>query len=123
MKYLAVIDTNVLVSAMIKPQSVPRQVLNLAFAGPIIPVLNDAIEKEYREVLSRPKFHLPADLIEDVVQTFRQKGLYVNAETLDVAFSDPKELSFLKLLWRRAKTRTLGLLPVTLNIFRQYPSS
>ena len=111
---------------MIKPQSVPRQVLNLAFAGPIIPVLNDAIEKEYREVLSRPKFHLPADLIEDVVQTFRQKGLYVNAETLDVAFSDPlilKTLSFLKLLWRRAKTRTLGLFPVTLNIFRQYPSS
>ena len=27
MKYLAVIDTNVLVSAMIKPQSVPRQVV------------------------------------------------------------------------------------------------
>ena len=98
MKYLAVIDTNVLVSAMIKPQSVPRQVLNLTFAGPIIPVLNDAIEKEYREVLSRPKFHLPADLIEDVVQTFRQKGLYVNAETLDVAFSDPKDIVFFEVV-------------------------
>ena len=109
MKYLAVIDTNVLVSAMIKPQSVPRQVLNLTFAGPIIPVLNDAIEKEYREVLSRPKFHLPADLIEDVVQTFRQKGLYVNAETLDVAFSDPKDIVFFEVVMETRKNEDAWL--------------
>ena len=53
MKYYTVIDTNVLVSAMLKHHSVPGSIIDLAFDGPIIPVLNDAIEKEYREVLSR----------------------------------------------------------------------
>ena len=121
MKYLAVIDTNVLVSAMIKPQSVPRQVLNLAFAGPIIPVLNDAIEKEYREVLSRPTFHLPADLIEDVVQTFRQKGLYVNAETLDVAFSDPKDVVFFEVVMETRKNEDAWLVTGNAKHFPTVP--
>ncbi|MBR2834787.1 MAG: PIN domain-containing protein [Coriobacteriales bacterium] len=56
MKYYAAIDTNVLVSAMLKHQSVPGNILDLAFEGPIIPVLNSAIENEYREVLLRPNF-------------------------------------------------------------------
>ena len=43
MKYYAVIDTNVLVSAMLKWQSVPGSVLEFALDGMIIPVLNSAI--------------------------------------------------------------------------------
>ena len=56
MKYYAVIDTNVLVSAMLKWNSVPGNVMELAFDGPIIPVYSAEILKEYREVLLRPKF-------------------------------------------------------------------
>ncbi len=48
MKYYVVIDTNVLVSAMLKWRSVPGNILELAFSGPIIPVLNDAMIEEYR---------------------------------------------------------------------------
>ena len=70
MKYYVVIDTNVLVSAVLKSHSVPGSIVELAFDGPIIPILNEAIEKEYREVLSRPKFHLPEDLIEGIMSTF-----------------------------------------------------
>ena len=57
MKYYAVIDTNVLVSAMLKWESVPGSVLALTFDGPITPLLSKDIVAEYREVLSRPKFH------------------------------------------------------------------
>lgn len=42
-KYYAVIDTNVLVSAMLKWNSVPGNVMELAFDGPIIPVYNSDI--------------------------------------------------------------------------------
>lgn len=59
MNYYVVIDTNVLVSALLKHNSIPGAVIDLAFDGPITPVLNAEIEKEYRDVLSRPKFHLP----------------------------------------------------------------
>ena len=55
MRYYAVIDTNVLVSAMLKWESVPGSVLVLAFDGPITPILNEEILAEYREVLRRPK--------------------------------------------------------------------
>ena len=47
MKYYVVIDTNVLVSAVLKSHSVPGSIVELAFDGPIIPILNEAIEKEY----------------------------------------------------------------------------
>lgn len=45
MKYYAVIDTNVLVSAMLKWNSVPGNVMELVFDGPIIPVYNSEILK------------------------------------------------------------------------------
>ena len=57
MKYYAVIDTNVLVSAMLKWNSVPGNIMELVFSGTIVPLLNEQIVKEYRDVLSRPKFH------------------------------------------------------------------
>lgn len=58
MKYYAVIDTNVLVSAMLKWESNPGIVMELVFGGIIIPLINAPIIKEYKEVLSRPKFQI-----------------------------------------------------------------
>ena len=55
MRYYAVIDTNVLVSAAMKPESVPGQVLELVLDGVIVPVLNKTIIEEYHDVLLRPK--------------------------------------------------------------------
>ena len=52
MKYFAVIDTNVLISAMLKHQSVPGNILDMVFSGIITPVLNYNIESEYRDVIS-----------------------------------------------------------------------
>ena len=54
MKYFAVIDTNVLVSAMLKHQSVPGNILDMVFFGITTPVLNYDIESEYRDVISSP---------------------------------------------------------------------
>ena len=53
MKRYAVIDINVLVSAMLKWTSVPGSIIEFAFSGVIIPVLNEKIVGEYREVLTR----------------------------------------------------------------------
>ena len=51
MKYFVVIDTNVLVSAVLKYNSIPGTIIEFAFNGKIIPVLNKEIESEYRNVL------------------------------------------------------------------------
>lgn len=82
MKYYAVIDTNVLVSAMLKWNSVPGNIMELAFEGFIVPLLNEQIVNEYREVLSRPKFHLTEDIIFDVLETIQRNGRYVDDQPL-----------------------------------------
>ena len=119
MKYYVVIDTNVLVSAVLKAHSVPGSIVELAFDGPIIPILNEAIEKEYREVLSRPKFHLPEDLIEGIMSTFHKRAIYVDAEHLDVELPDPKDLVFYEVVMEERKEEEAYL--VTGNI-RHFPN-
>ena len=56
MKHYAVIDTNVLVSAMLKNNSIPGRVMAETLVGDIIPVLNDEIIAEYEDVLNRSRF-------------------------------------------------------------------
>ena len=119
MKYYVVIDTNVLVSAVLKAHSVPGSIVELAFDGPIIPILNEVIEKEYREVLSRPKFHLPEDLIEGTMSTFHKRAIYIDAEHLDVELPDPKDLVFYEVVMEEQKEEEAYL--VTGNI-RHFPN-
>lgn len=119
MKYYVVIDTNVLVSAMLKWDSVPGAVMSLVFDGPIIPVLNDTILKEYREVLSRPKFRFTAGIVDAVLEVFLTNGLFVDAEPQTVALPDPKDLVFYEVVMEERKTRDSYL--VTGNI-RHFPA-
>lgn len=114
MKYYAVIDTNVLVSAMLKWNSVPGNVMELAFDGPIIPVYNSEILKEYREVLSRPKFHLTQEIIDDVLENLENRGISVEAETIDIVLPDPKDRVFYEVVLEERKTEEAYL--VTGNI-------
>ena len=121
MKYYVVIDTNVLVSAVLKSHSIPGSIVELAFDGPIIPILNEAIEKEYREVLSRPKFHLPEDLIEGIMSTFHKRAIYVDAEHLDVELPDPKDLVFYEVVMEERKEEDAYLVIGNIRHFPNRP--
>ncbi len=73
MIFYVVIDTNVLVSATLKPTSNPGIIYNLVQQGTIIPLINDKIIQEYIEVLSRPKFHLTSDIVNKIVDNIVKK--------------------------------------------------
>jgi uncharacterized protein len=79
MKYFAVIDTNVLVSALLaslkSKDTPPTQVLDYIFDSVIIPVYNDEIIDEYSEVLHRAKFGFPDSAITDVLQAIISLGI------------------------------------------------
>lgn len=119
MKYYAVIDTNVLVSAMLKWNSVPGNILELTYGGTIIPLLNAHIIKEYREVLTRSKFHLTEDIIDDVVGELERLGIFVDAEKLDMNLPDPKDRVFYEVVMEERKTEDVYL--VTGNI-KHFPA-
>ena len=114
MKYYAVIDTNVLVSAMLKWDSVPGNIMELAFSGPVIPVLNEEIFNEYREVLMRPKFRLTEEIVNDVLEAITEKGIFVDAQSLDNELPDPNDRVFYEVVMEERKDEDAYL--VTGNI-------
>ncbi len=83
MAYLAVIDTNILVSALLSKHEDAStvQVVNRIFDGEIVPVYNDEIMAEYTEVLNRPKFHFPKQQIRFLLAALAQNG--ISAERLE----------------------------------------
>lgn len=119
MKYYAVIDTNVLVSAMLKWDSVPGNVMELVFSGTIIPLLNEYIIKEYKEVLSRPKFHMTEEIIQNILSEINQLGIYIDAEELDIILPDPKDRVFYEVVMEERKAKDAYL--VTGNI-KHFPA-
>ncbi len=96
-KVFAVIDTNVIVSALTSknPESSPLLVLAHVYSGTITPVFNADIIQEYREVLSRKKFQLNPLDIEDALQVIQDYGLNVErTEVKDEVFPDPNDIVF-----------------------------
>ena len=73
MNYLVVIDTNVLISALLSKHSdaATVQVLNAVFDGTIIPVFNDEILAEYYNVLHSTKFKIPDAKIQLLLYTIK----------------------------------------------------
>lgn len=114
MKYYAVIDTNVLVSAMLKWKSVPGTILELTFNGLITPLINNEILKEYRQVLSRPKFKLTEEIVNNIVDSIEEKGIYIQEETLDEYLPDPKDRVFYEVVMEERKNEDAYL--ITSNI-------
>ena len=91
----AVIDTNVLVSALLNFQSNPGQVLLSVFNGETIPLVNEEILAEYREVLARKKFRFPPELI--VIVLTRLAACSRNISAMAGEFpeiADPKDRCF-----------------------------
>ena len=121
MTYYAVIGTNVLVYAMLKWSSVPGNVLELTFSGTIVPVFNERIIKEYREVLSRPKFHFTEEIVSTVVDEIERLGLFVDAEELDIEMPDPKDRVFYEVVMEERKSDDAYLVTGNLTHFPEKP--
>ena len=121
MSYYAVIDTNVIVSAMIKWDSVPGNILQYAFEGHITPILNEEIVKEYRAVLMRPKFHLTDDIVNSVLDRLEENGLYMDAESLEIELPDSEDLVFYEVVMESRKTEETYLVTGNIKHFpREY---
>jgi len=121
MVYYAVIDTNVLISAMLKWNSVPGNVLEFTFSGTIVPVLNEHIVREYRDVLSRPKFKFPKDIIDTVVSEIERLGIYIDAPELEIELPDPKDRVFYEVVMEERNTEDAYLVTGNLKHFPEEP--
>jgi putative PIN family toxin of toxin-antitoxin system len=91
-----VIDTNVVVSAALKPQGLQRVALVLAITKPARLYVSEPILDEYSEVLARSLLHIRKGIRTQVLQMIRNRSFLVSPQRdLDVAF-DPDDNLFLE---------------------------
>lgn len=117
MRYYAVLDTNVLVSAMLKSGSVPAQVMAEALTGDIIPVLNDEIIAEYEDVLNRPKFRFDKRTVKVFLAELRRRAVYTDADLIEDVIPDPRDIVFYAVLMERRKEEEAYLVTGNLRHF------
>ena len=96
MEYYAVIDTNVLLAALLskRKDSATVKVLDAVFEGTIIPLYHQDILIEYDEVLHREKFHLQEAVIRIVLDAVRQYGVEVFPQPTGAVLIDMDDLVF-----------------------------
>ena len=92
----AVIDTNVLVSALLTHNLgvATAKVLDSIAKGDITCVYNEDIIMEYREVLHRPKFKFPERKVNSLLAFITQKGIHSDRIPFDGDMPDEKDRPF-----------------------------
>lgn len=85
-----VYDTNVVVSAALKPGSIPASLIALAIAKQVRLFLSPPILEEYTEVLKRPKFGLDADAVDHFLRDLRRAATMARpTQKVSVASDEP----------------------------------
>jgi hypothetical protein len=73
-----VVDTNVLISGLLRPFSPPGEIVRLVASGALHLCLDGRLLAEYNEVLHRPKFQFDADQVEVLIDQIRHNGVLVS---------------------------------------------
>ena len=103
----AVIDTNVLVSAMLssKEDAATVQVISRMLRGEIIPIYSNAITEEYRNVLCRRKFGFEEKLIDYLIASVEKYGILVDPSPSGIMLPDMKDIPFYPFLTEKTPIR------------------
>lgn len=104
MKIFAVIDTNILVSALLslKNDSATVQVIENVLQKKIIPVYSEEIFTEYQNVLHRKKFNFSAEIVDYMLEAIKTFGILVNPAETEIILPDMKDVPFYKIILENA---------------------
>jgi len=103
-----VLDTNVLVSALLNSFGVPGRVLDLPLAGELIVAYDDRVLAEWRQVLRREKFGFSAGDVEVLLGFVEGEGISVKASPLAIELPDQDDLPFLEVAHAAEATLITG---------------
>lgn len=101
-----IIDTNVLVSALLSSHedSATVRLLMMLLDGRVIPVITDGIFSEYGEVLRRKKFRFPEESVSVLLDEIRKKSRMIKPALSAVELPDEKDRPFLDALLTEDET-------------------
>lgn len=92
----AVIDTNVLVSALIthNPQSPTAKVVRLLLNGEFMPLYESVIIEEYQEVLHRAKFKFLPGVADSLISFIKEHGIETSRTVFRESMPDEDDRVF-----------------------------
>jgi putative PIN family toxin of toxin-antitoxin system len=92
-----VLDTNVLVSALLQPQGLPARVFLMMVTGTDIQLfVSGEIYAEYEEVVQRPRFKRSESEITGALRAIREQGFWIKPSKKVHICSDPDDNIFLE---------------------------
>lgn len=126
MKYYAVIDTNVIVSAVIafnksNEESSSYIILANVLAGRVIPLFSSEIIDEYKDVLSRKKFKFDVKLVDTLIEAIKKHGIDTKKADIDEILPDPKDVVFYQVTLEGQKSQNTYLVTGNLKHFPSKP--
>jgi len=92
-----VLDTNVIVSALLSPSGIPARILSLVLDGIITIVYDNKILMEYFDVLNRKKLKIDKDLVNLLVDFIDKEGEFKTAMPQTTVFDDEDDRIFYEL--------------------------
>jgi putative PIN family toxin of toxin-antitoxin system len=93
---IIVLDTNVIVSGILRPYSKAASILRLAATGMIKLAYDLRILSEYQDVLNRPKFPFAKENINAFLDQVEEEGVLVSVMPLKFRLPDPDDEPFLE---------------------------
>lgn len=93
---IIVLDTNVVVSGILRPYGKAAAILRLVVSGMLTPAYDQRILGEYREVLRRPKFKFSDETVMDFLSEIEEEGMLVSSRPLPYSLLDPDDEPFLE---------------------------
>ena len=93
---IVVLDTNVIISGILKPYSKAAAILHLVADGTIRLAYDLRLLSEYRDVLNRSKLNFAKENVGAFLDQVEQEGLLASAKPLKIHLSDPDDEPFLE---------------------------
>ena len=91
-----VIDTNILVSALLTSGGLPEAVITLATSGEVQWFASESVLAEYEDVLKRPRLAIDSDKAADAIARIRAIVSIVSPTVRVAAARDPDDNHFLE---------------------------
>jgi putative PIN family toxin of toxin-antitoxin system len=103
-----VLDTNVIVSALIAPHGVPASILGLVLYHQALLCYDARILSEYEEVINRPKFNFSSTYCQSLIKFIKKNGLSVVAKSSLIEMKDESDRMFLEVAQSCSATLITG---------------
>ena len=89
-----VIDTNIIVSALLSADSNAFKVLSDALDGKYTVLISEEIFQEYQDVLHRDKFGFDEKIINFLLAWFRENAIWIEVSRSNIPMKDEKDRVF-----------------------------